>query len=86
MEMRIAATGVHMVNEALDTVNLYLLFIIFFFWPCFEFQFQHSSLLPFIYLGVAAIYTSSFNSFLSDVVLGYQFTSCFSSSLAHLKG
>lgn len=66
--------GVYMWNEALDRVNVYWLFIIFFFLPCFKFQFELSLALPFISLGVAAIYTLSFN--LSDVVLGYQFTSC----------
>lgn len=40
MEMRIAATGVHMVNEALDTVNLYLLFIIFFYGPVLSSNFN----------------------------------------------
>lgn len=77
---------VYMLNEALDRVNLYWLFIIFFFsLPCFKFQFELSSALPFISPGVAAIYTLSFNSFLSDVVLGYQFTSCLP-SVRLLKG
>lgn len=34
--------GVYMLNEALDRVNLYWLFIIFFFLPCFKFQFELS--------------------------------------------
>lgn len=75
---------VYMLNEALDRVNLYWLFIIFFL-PCFKFQFELSAALPFISLGVAAIYTLSFNSFLSDVLLGYQFTSCLP-SVRLLKG
>lgn len=77
--------GVYMWNEALDRVNVYWLFIIFFFLPCFKFQFELSSAQPFISLGVAAIYTLSFNLFLSDVVLGYQFTSCLL-SVRLLKG
>lgn len=78
---------VYMLNEAQDRVNLYWLFIIFFFFflPCFKFQFELSSALPFISPRVAAIYTLSFNSFLSDVVLGYHFTSCLP-SVRLLKG
>lgn len=84
-----ASHRVYMLNEALDRVNLYWLFIISFFFfftqPCFKFQFELSSALPFISPGVAAIYTLSFSSSLSDVVPGYQLTSCLP-SVRLLKG
>lgn len=73
-----ASHRVFMLNEAPDKVNIYQLFInfkkiiyvIFFFLPCFKFQFELSPGLPFIPPGVSAIYTLSFNSFLFDVTLG----------------
>lgn len=63
------------VHEALDTVNLYLWFITFPPSFCFKFQFQISSDLPFISLRDGLIYTSSSDSFLPAVAIGYLFTS-----------
>lgn len=73
---------VYMLNEALDRVNLFWLFIIFFFFSCpvLSSNLNFLQLLPFISPRVAAIYTLSSSSFLSDVVLGYRFTSCSSLS------
>lgn len=67
--------GGSLVHEALDTVNLYLWFITFPPLFCFKFQFQISSDLPFIPLRDELIYTSSSDSFLPDVAVGYLFTS-----------